>query len=60
MADWWPWFMIAAGAVVVANGAELVRHRLAYRVPAAVLAMGPGVVTILLGIRFLRGLGGIS
>lgn len=60
MADWWPWFMIAAGAVVVANGAELVRHRLAYRVPAAVLAMGPGIVAILLGVRFLRGLGGVS
>jgi hypothetical protein len=60
MADWWPWFMIAGGAIVVANGAELVRHRLAYRVPAAVLATGPGLVAILLGIRFLRGLGGIS
>jgi hypothetical protein len=52
--------MIAAGAVVVANGAELVRHRLAYRVPAAVLAMGPGIIAILLGVRFLRGLGGIG
>jgi hypothetical protein len=51
---WWPWFMIAAGLIVVGNGAELVRHRMAYRVSAAVLAMGPGVVAILLGIRFLR------
>jgi hypothetical protein len=60
MADWWPWFMIAGGGIVVANGAELLRHRLAYRVPAAVLAMGPGIVAILLGVRFLRGLGGFS
>jgi hypothetical protein len=51
---WWPWYMIVAGAIVVANGAELVRHRMAYRVSAAVLAAGPGIVAILLGIRFLR------
>jgi hypothetical protein len=51
---WWPWYMIAAGVIVVANGAELARHRMAYRVSAAVLAMGPGIVTILLGVRFLR------
>jgi hypothetical protein len=51
---WWPWYMIAAGLIVVGNGAELVRHRMAYRISAAVLAMGPGIVAILLGIRFLR------
>lgn len=51
---WWPWFMIAAGVIVVGNGAELVRHRMAYRVSAAALAMGPGILSILLGIRFLR------
>ena len=51
---WWAWFMIAAGLIVVGNGAELVRHRLAYRVSAAALAAGPGIVTILIGIRFLR------
>jgi len=52
---WWAWFMVAAGLVVVGNGAELVRHRMLYRVSAAALAAGPGIVTILLGIRFLRG-----
>ena len=52
---WWAWFMVAAGVVVVGNGAELVRHRMVYRVPAAALAAGPGIITILLGVRFLRG-----
>ncbi|MDG4822865.1 hypothetical protein O7635_13500 [Asanoa sp. WMMD1127] len=52
---WWAWFMVAAGVVVVGNGAELVRHRMVYRVSAAALAAGPGLVTILLGVRFLRG-----
>ncbi|MEV4617961.1 hypothetical protein AB0J74_04470 [Asanoa sp. NPDC049573] len=52
---WWAWFMVAAGVVVVGNGAELVRHRLVYRVSAAALAAGPGIITILLGVRFLRG-----
>jgi len=52
---WWAWFMVAGGVVVVGNGAELVRHRMVYRVSAAALAAGPGIVTILLGIRFLRG-----
>ncbi|GAA1839815.1 hypothetical protein [Asanoa iriomotensis] len=52
---WWAWFMVAAGVVVVGNGAELIRHRMVYRVSAAALAAGPGIVTILLGIRFLRG-----
>jgi hypothetical protein len=52
---WWAWFMVAAGVVVVGNGAELVRHRMVYRVSAAALAAGPGIVTILLGVRFLQG-----
>ena len=52
--QWWPWYMIVGGGIVVANGAELVRHRMAYRVSAAVLTAGPGIVAILLGIRFLR------
>ncbi|MEV4537297.1 hypothetical protein AB0J82_26305 [Asanoa sp. NPDC049518] len=52
---WWAWYMVAAGLVVVGNGAELVRHRMVYRVSAAALAAGPGIITILLGIRFLRG-----
>ncbi|GIF73712.1 hypothetical protein [Asanoa siamensis] len=52
---WWAWFMVAAGVVVVGNGAELIRHRMVYRIPAAALAAGPGIITILLGIRFLRG-----
>ncbi len=47
--------MVAAGVVVVGNGAELVRHRMVYRVSAAALAAGPGIITILLGVRFLRG-----
>jgi hypothetical protein len=51
---WWAWYMVAAGVIVVGNGAELVRHRMPYRVSAAVLAAGPGIVAILLGIRFLR------
>jgi hypothetical protein len=60
LAQWWPWFMIAGGVIVVGNGLELLRYRLAYRVPAAVLATGPGLVAILLGIRFLDGWTGIS
>jgi hypothetical protein len=60
MAEWWPWFMILGGVIVVGNGLELLRHRLAYRVPAAVLATGPGLIAIVLGIRFLNGWPGIS
>ena len=52
---WWAWFMVAAGVIVVGNGAELLRHRMVYRVSAAALAAGPGIVTFLLGIRFLQG-----
>jgi hypothetical protein len=47
---------MAAGIVVAANGLELTRHRMPYRLQAVVLALGPAAVAILLGIRFLRGL----
>jgi hypothetical protein len=53
---WWGAYLVAAGIVVAANGLELTRHRMPYRLQAVVLALGPAAVAILLGIRFLRGL----
>ncbi|MFD0821872.1 hypothetical protein ACFQ0D_26955 [Micromonospora zhanjiangensis] len=52
---WWGAHMMAAGAVVVANAIELARHRMPYRLQAVTLSLGPAVVTLLFGLRFLRG-----
>lgn len=52
---WWGGFMMAAGLIVGGNGLELTRHRMAYRLQAVTLAMGPAVLTFLLGLRHLRG-----
>jgi hypothetical protein len=41
---------------VLLNGVELLRHRMRYGLQAATLMAGPGVLTILLGLRFLRNL----
>jgi hypothetical protein len=54
--QWWGGYLVAAGIVVAANGLELIRHRMPYRLQAVVLALGPAAVAILLGVRFLRGL----
>ncbi|MDG4784561.1 hypothetical protein O7626_01190 [Micromonospora sp. WMMD1102] len=51
---WWGGFVTVAGAVILANGLELLRHRIAYRAQAVTLAVGPAVIAILLGLRFLR------
>jgi hypothetical protein len=53
--SWWGAFMMLAGVIVFLNGLELLRHRIDYRLQAVVLAVGPAVVTFLLGLRFLRG-----
>lgn len=54
-ADWWGAFMMLAGVIVFLNGLELLRHRIEYRMQAVALAVGPAVITFLLGLRFLRG-----
>ena len=54
-ADWWGAFMMLAGVIVFFNGLELLRHRIEYRMQAVALAVGPAVITFLLGLRFLRG-----
>ncbi|WP_422771731.1 hypothetical protein ACN28C_00960 [Plantactinospora sp. WMMC1484] len=51
---WWGGFMMVAGVIILANGMELLRHRIAYRAQAVTLAVGPAVVAFLLGLRFLR------
>ncbi|MFY1675263.1 hypothetical protein ACN27G_35880 [Plantactinospora sp. WMMB334] len=51
---WWGGFMMAGGVIILANGMELLRHRIAYRAQAVTLAVGPAVVAFLLGLRFLR------
>ncbi|MGI5214226.1 hypothetical protein [Plantactinospora sp. CA-290183] len=51
---WWGGFIMAGGVVVLGNGLELLRHRIAYRAQAVALAIGPAVVAFLLGLRFLR------
>ncbi|WP_121157124.1 hypothetical protein [Micromonospora pisi] len=53
--DWWGGFMMLAGVIVFLNAVELTRHRIAYRLQAITLLLGPAVVTFLLGLRFLRG-----
>jgi hypothetical protein len=55
-AHWWGGYMIAAGGLVLLNSVELLRHRMRYGLQAATLMAGPGVLTILLGLRFLRNL----
>lgn len=52
---WWGAHMMAAGLVVIANAIGLVRHRMIYRLQAITLSVGPALVTLLLGLRFLRG-----
>ncbi|MEU5905767.1 hypothetical protein [Micromonospora sp. NPDC047527] len=52
---WWGGFMMLAGAIVLGNAVELTRHRMPYRLQAITLLVGPSVVAILLGLRFLRG-----
>jgi hypothetical protein len=52
---WWGGFMMLAGVIVFLNAVELTRHRIAYRLQAITLLLGPAVVTFLLGLRFLRG-----
>lgn len=54
-ARWWGAYLVAAGIVVAVNGLELMRHRMPYRLQVVVLALGPAVVAVLLGVRFLRG-----
>lgn len=51
---WWGGFIMAAGVVILGNGLELLRHRIAYRAQAVALAIGPAVIALLLGLRFLR------
>jgi hypothetical protein len=53
---WWGGYMVAAGALVLLNGVELLRHRMRYGLQAATLMAGPAALTILLGLRFLRNL----
>ena len=53
--DWWGGFMMLAGVIVFLNAVELTRHRIAYRLQAITLLLGPAVITFLLGLRFLRG-----
>lgn len=52
---WWGAFLMLAGAIVLGNAVELTRHRMPYRLQAITLLVGPAVVSILLGLRFLRG-----
>ncbi|MFD0972149.1 hypothetical protein ACFQ3X_26340 [Plantactinospora endophytica] len=51
---WWGAFMMVSGVIILANGLELLRHRIAYRAQAVTLAVGPAVIAFLLGLRFLR------
>jgi hypothetical protein len=51
---WWGGFIMAGGAVILGNGLELLRHQIPYRAQAVTLAIGPGVIALLLGLRFLR------
>ncbi|MEE6256987.1 hypothetical protein [Plantactinospora sonchi] len=51
---WWGGFIMAAGVVILGNGLELLRHRIAYRAQAVTLAVGPALIALLLGLRFLR------
>lgn len=53
-AGWWGGFIMAGGLVVLGNGLELLRYRIPYRVSAVTLAVGPAVIALLLGLRFLR------
>lgn len=52
---WWGGFMMLAGVIVLVNAVELTRHRIAYRLQAITLLLGPAVITFLLGLRFIRG-----
>nr|MDT0661649.1 hypothetical protein [Micromonospora sp. DSM 115978] len=52
---WWGGFMMLAGVIVFGNAVELTRHRIAYRLQAITLLLGPAMITFLLGLRFLRG-----
>lgn len=51
---WWGGFMMVGAVIILANGLELLRHRIAYRAQAVTLAIGPAAIAFLLGLRFLR------
>lgn len=52
--NWWGGFMMLAATIVAGNAAELIRHRMPYRLQAITLLVGPAVITFLLGLRILR------
>jgi hypothetical protein len=52
-ANWWGYFMVAAGAVAIGNGLALVRDLRGYRLSTLVLLAGLGAGAVLAGLREL-------